>query len=109
MESISQSITIESNSNMIKFTSDMSGVYSRSILFGREDDTPIAYSQSFESGQLNNLGRISGLGANTNSNIQIFTKEKLPILLRTNIGTLGKLNIYIKSREQVEAEKSDDQ
>lgn len=105
MESISQNIHIESNSNMIKFTSDMSGVYSRSILFGQDDSAPPTYSQIFESDQLNNLGRISGLGATTNSNIQIFTKEKLPILLRTNIGTLGKLNIYIKSREQLESEK----
>ena len=105
MDSISQSIHIESNNSMIKFTSDMSGVYSRSILFGLENTNPVTYSQLFESEQLNNLGRISGLGATTTSNIQIFTKEGLPILLRTNIGTLGKLSIYIKSREQIEAEK----
>lgn len=104
MESISQNIKIESNNSMIKFTSDMSGVYSRSILFGRDDNSEITYSQLFESQQLNNLGRISGLGATTTSNIQIFTKENLPILLRTNIGTLGKLSIYVKSREQMEEE-----
>jgi proliferating cell nuclear antigen len=104
MESISQNIHIESNNGMVKFTSDMTGVYSRSILFGKEDSGPVTYSQIFESEQLNNLGRISGLGANTNSNIQVFTKDKLPMLLRTNVGTLGKLNIYIKSKEQIEAE-----
>ena len=107
MESISQSIHIESNKSMIKFTSDMSGVYSRSIMFGQENSNDVLYSQHFESEQLNNLGRISGLGATTTSNIQIFTKEGLPILLRTNIGTLGKISIYIKSKEQLEDEKID--
>ena len=105
METISQNIKIESNRKMIRFTSIMEGVYSRSIEFGTQSSDPITYLQHFESEQLNNLGRISGLGATTSSNIQVFTKPSLPILLRTNIGTLGKIGIYIKSKEQVEDEK----
>ena len=106
METISQSIKIESNKEMIRFTSIMEGVYSRSILFGVQNDSPVIYDQHFESEQLNNLGRISGLGATTTSIIQVFTKPHLPILLRTNIGTLGKIGIYIKSKEQMEEENT---
>jgi hypothetical protein len=102
METISQKIKIESNSGMIRFTSIMEGVYSRSIEFGNRNTDPFTYTQHFDSDQLNNLGRISGLGATTSSNIQVFTKSTLPILLRTSIGTLGKIGIYIKSNEQVE-------
>jgi hypothetical protein len=107
METISQSIHIQASKSMIKFTSDMAGIYSRSIMFGNDNDDEITYSQHFESEQLNNLGRISGLGATTTSSIQIFTKQGLPILLRTNIGTLGKIGIYIKSKEQLEQEKGE--
>jgi hypothetical protein len=102
METISQKIKIESNIGMIRFTSIMEGVYSRSIEFGNHNSDPFIYSQHFDSDQLNNLGRISGLGATTSSNIHVFTKQSLPILLRTNIGTIGKIGIYVKSKEQVD-------
>jgi proliferating cell nuclear antigen PCNA len=110
MESISQNINLKATRSTIRFTADMTCVYSRSIIFGEGDDSDeskIIYNQHFESDQLNNLGRISGLGITTGNNIQIFCKSNLPILFRTNIGTLGKINIYIKSKEQVEKEKED--
>jgi proliferating cell nuclear antigen len=110
MESISQNISLRATKNTIRFTADMSCVYSRSIIFGEgedSDESKITYDQHFESDQLNNLGRISGLGITTGNNIQIFCKRNLPILFRTNVGTLGKINIYIKSKEQVEKEKAD--
>ena len=101
---------MKATKNTIRFTADMSCVYSRSIIFGDGDDTDsskIIYNQHFESDQLNNLGRISGLGITSCNNIQIFCKSSLPIMFRTNIGTLGKINIYIKSKEQVDKEKED--
>ena len=108
MESISQNINLRTTKSTIRFTADMSCVYSRSIMFGEGDDSnedSISYNQHFESDQLNNLGRISGLGVSSGNNIQIFCKSNLPILFRTSVGTLGKINIYIKSKEQVETEK----
>lgn len=105
MDSISHDIEIKSTKSSIRFTADMSCVYSRSIVFGEQtNDEKISYTQHFESEQLNNLGRISGLSVSS-GNIQIFTKETLPILFKTNIGTIGKINIYIKSKEQIEKEK----
>ena len=35
--------------------------------------------------------------------MQIFCRE-LPLLFRSNVGNLGKVNIYIKSKAQIEQE-----
>jgi proliferating cell nuclear antigen len=106
MDSISQSIEIKATKSSVRFTADMSCVYSRSILFGEGDDKDnVHYLQHFESEKLNNLGRISGLGVSSGNNIQIYAKQNLPILFRTNVGTLGKISIFIKSKEQFEKEE----
>jgi proliferating cell nuclear antigen len=105
MESISPSIEIKATDTTIRFTADMSCVYSRSIIFGEgsdEDEGRIIYLQHFESDKLNNLGKISGLGASSSNHIQIYFDPKLPILFRTNVGTLGKINVYVKGKEQTE-------
>lgn len=109
MDSISQSIQIKATKSTVRFTADMTCVYSRSILFGEgedTDDSKIVYLQHFESEKLNNLGRISGLGVSSGNNIQIYVKKNLPILFRTNVGTMGKISIFIKSKEQQESEES---
>ena len=105
MENISQTVQIRATERSITFKADMTHVYARSIVFGDETDTEEIYNQVFSTDQLNNLKRISGLGI-TSGNIHIFCTKNRPILLRTNIGTLGKVNIYVKSREQIENEKS---
>ena len=106
MGSISHDIQIRSTKSSIKFTSDMTGVYSRSILFGDDADEDEIYCQHFESAQLNSLKRISGLSLTKSCNIQVFSKADLPVMLKTNVGALGKIRIYMKSKEQMEAEKS---
>lgn len=110
MDSISQNVEIKTTKNTIQFTVDMSCLYSRSVMFGEGEDTdePLLYRQHFGSSQLNNLGRISGLGTTTGNVIQIYTKHNFPMLLRTNVGTLGKINIFIKSKEQIEKENEED-
>ena len=110
MDSISQNVEIRSTKDTVRFTVDMTCLYSRSVIFGEteEDENNIIYCQNFGSHQLNNLGRISGLGITSGNVIQIFTKDDLPMLLKTNVGTLGKINIYIKSKEQVDKETEDD-
>ena len=90
----------------------MTGIYSRSILFGtpltnQEED--VVYLQHFESERLSNLSRMSGLGTSTSSIIQVFSKTGLPILFKTNVGSLGKMRIFVKSKEQIESEKNYDE
>jgi hypothetical protein len=104
MENISQTVQIRATEKSITFKADMTHVYARSIVFGDETESKEIYSQTFDTEQLNNLKRISGLGI-TSGNIHIFCMNNRPILMRTNIGTLGKINIYVKSKEQIDNEK----
>lgn len=105
MGAISHDVLIQTTASSIKFTSDVSGVYARTISFGDEiTDEPIIFSQHFESNQLNNLKRISGLSLTKSCNLYFHTKENLPLMIRTNVGTIGKLCVYIKSKEQIEME-----
>lgn len=103
LNSITQEIEIKSTKTSINFIGDIPGLYSRIISFGEYSESDdIIYLQHFDSDQMNNLGRISGLGLNTSSLIQIYSNEDLPLLFKTNIGGIGKINIYIKSKEQME-------
>lgn len=113
MESINQTIEIKATKTSIRFTAEMSCVYDRSTFFGEgddEDESKVVYKQHFESEKLNNLGKISGLGpaSSSSNNIQIYYDPLLPILFKTNVGTLGKIGIYIKSKEQTEEVEVED-
>ena len=56
------------------------------------------YSQEFITEQLCKVNKLSGLG----SNIQIYTGKPLKII--SNVGNLGTIDIFIKSKEQIEIE-----
>ena len=46
--------------------------------------------------------KMSGLSVNT----QIFTKKGLPLLFKSSVGSLGKISIFIKSKDLIEKENS---
>jgi len=104
LESLSKIITIKGTKTGVCFIAELDQVYSKSIYFGKyiEDDEEI-YKQSFDTEQLSNLKRLSGLGI-VSTNISFYCNTDQPLLVKTNIGTLGKINVYIKSRELIEME-----
>ena len=63
----------------------------------------------FDTEKLNNLGKISSLGSTPNNYIQIYFNPELPILFKTNVGTLGKISVFIKSKDQCEEESLSDE
>jgi proliferating cell nuclear antigen PCNA len=95
-------INISSKQFSIKFSSNASGIYKRSVSFGEitEDDEEKddSYNQDFNNENLLRITKLSGLS----NNIQIYTGT--PILLKSNIGSVGKISIYIKSKEQIDSE-----
>lgn len=103
---IDQTIEITSNGNYVKFKANMSCVYSRDIIFGEynedDDNNENKFTYHFDIDQLSRISKISGLS----NNIQIFIKNDLPILFRTNVGNLGKISLYLKSKEQQETEEN---
>lgn len=102
----SDTICVDAKGFHIDFTADADGILKRQVRLGENDDsdsdsdedTPDTYSATFSTDQFVRVSKISGL----NTTMQIFAgSSDLPLLFRTNVGTLGKLAIYIKSKEML--------
>lgn len=90
------SISISSSNNVIKFSCNSNGVYSRDIMFGEneDDEEKEIVSQDFETEQLTRISKVAGLS----TQIQIYQSPDLPILFKSNIGNLGKIYVYLKDK-----------
>lgn len=107
MNNIGNIINIVSKNFHIKFQSDAGGILKRKVEFGELEDSDddsekeqVEYNQDFYTEQLIRICKISGLS----TNLQMYTKENQPLLIRSSIGNIGKISIYIKSKEQLEQE-----
>jgi proliferating cell nuclear antigen PCNA len=111
--SISPVIEIASDRNFyVNFSCAAKGIMNRVVEFGEYDDSDDeddddekkkefeSYCHAFNTEQLNKITKISGLS----SNMHVFVKKNLPLLIRAQIGQLGKIAIYIKSISQLEHE-----
>ena len=107
MMNIGQTIQVTAQDFHIKFTCTAGGVYHRQVEFGEQENDDDStepkgqfYDQEFATEQLARITKIAGLG----STMQIYPADNLPLLFRSNVGNLGKINIYIKSKAQIEQE-----
>ncbi len=108
MMAISQEVRVSAKKYSIKFFGDAGSVYSREVSFGEmdtdsdeeEDEDELKYEDHFNTEQLARIVKIAGLG----NNIQVFVKKDLPMLFRTNVGGLGKISIYVKSKSLISAD-----
>jgi len=109
MVNISPYINIYAKKFHIKFSSNASSIYSRDVMFGEIDDSDseeeeidhTEFNEDFEIDQLSGIIKIAAL----NTTMQIFPKTDLPLLFKTNIGNLGCLSIYLKSKKQIEKDE----
>jgi proliferating cell nuclear antigen PCNA len=108
MANIGTTIKVTAKSYQIVFHCNAGGVLKRTVQFGEEneevDDDELAessveYNQEFLTEQLCRITKLAGLS----NSMQIFPGK--PLLFRSNVGdSLGKISIYIKSKEQIESE-----
>jgi len=100
MSNIGTTMKVIAKNFSIEFNCNAGGILKRKVEFGERSDSDDSeeYSQDFITEQLCRITKLSGLS----SNIQIFPGK--PLLFRSNIGSLGKISIYIKSKEQIETE-----
>ncbi len=106
----STNITVVAKNFQIEFIADADGILKRKVVFGENDDSSdddddnsdnIEYSATFATDQLSRITKLAGLSGN----MQIFpAASNLPLLFRSNIGSLGKISIFIKSKELLENE-----
>ncbi len=93
----------------IRFVANADGILTREVAFGENDDSDDSgdeedkvYEATFATDQLARIAKLSGLG----TTMQIFTSTPdLPILFRSSVGTLGKISVYIKSKELIDTEQ----
>lgn len=93
-------IKVSAKKYSINFSCSATGVYGRTVSFGdtEDDDNTIIYDEEFNTETLGRISKLAGLS----TNIQIFPGN--PLYFKSNIGNLGEINIYIKSKDQIEKE-----
>ena len=97
-------VKVNAKNQSIEFNCNAGGILKRNVKFGEEDtdDIPekdrIEYNQEFLTEQLVRITKLSGLS----TNMKIYPGK--PLLFRSEIGTIGTISIYIKSKEQIESE-----
>lgn len=107
---ISNVTRITSKGFLIRFSSDADGVMKRYTEFGETEesdsetedsgDEDSEYCEDFDTEQLTKITKLAGLS----STMQIYPKKGIPLLFRTQIGTLGRISVYVKSKSQQEME-----
>jgi proliferating cell nuclear antigen len=108
----STNITVVAKNFHIEFIADADGILKRKVVFGENDDSSDEdenhnanpeYTATFATDQLSRITKLAGLSGN----MQIFPASgNLPLLFRSNIGSLGKIAIFIKSKELLATEAS---
>jgi DNA polymerase III sliding clamp (beta) subunit (PCNA family) len=94
---------IESNVHHIRFYCDNGSMMTADKRHGDiEAKEDICYKESFDSSLLVKLQKILGLSQNA----KVYVMDGCPLKVELNIGSLGTIGIYIKSREIVERESA---
>ena len=110
MAHIGNVIHVTSKNFHVKFICNAGGVMKRHVEFGEmgdsddeeeEDENVLEYNDDFDTEQLSRITKMAGLA----SNMQIYPKRKKPLLFKSAVGSLGKISIYIKSKDQIEKDK----
>ena len=96
-------ISVSAKGFQIKFSCDASGVFSRSVVLGeqeQDDEDIVEYEADFDADKLSRITKIAGLS----TNMQIYTKKKLPMLFVSSVGSFGEISVYIKTKENIDDE-----
>jgi len=115
MHQIGSKIVVTSYKFKIQFECDNGSVMKRRVEFGETDDSDSddsdsdgkddeknKYKQIFDTEQFSRITKIAGL----NQSLKIYPKNNLPLLFESQVGTLGIIKIYIKSKEQIEKDQN---
>jgi hypothetical protein len=93
---IGKEISIYGNEDYVVFECETPGIFKKKITFGEnsKDDSNIhmVYTYLFDSEQLVKISKISSLF----HILYIYLEKDMPLLIKTQIGTIGNISIYIK-------------
>lgn len=101
MITISSSMVINIFGRYIKFFSTIGNIYSREVMLGDTDDLSdnedAIYMEEFDTEIFSRIAKICGLG----QNMHVFYQQDLPLLLKSGVGNLGTILIFIKNKSQL--------
>ena len=115
LNKISKAMELSFKGRTIDLFCNREGVYSKRVTLGDTEDEDEEdeekeveededeYKQTFDSDQILDLVKT----ASTSSNIQIYITPELPLHFKMNVGSLGTIDAYIKSRETIDEEQDD--
>lgn len=100
---VGKNIIIFTQKNGVRFYCDGGEMYNREVIYGSYDSNkPNVYEGTFNTTSISQLIKLSSLS----TNIQLFTNPELPIKIKIQLGVLGIMDIYLKSQELIEFEKT---
>uniref|UniRef100_A0A6C0ELG1 Proliferating cell nuclear antigen PCNA N-terminal domain-containing protein n=1 Tax=viral metagenome TaxID=1070528 RepID=A0A6C0ELG1_9ZZZZ len=109
---ISNETHVTSKGFLIRFSSDAGGVMKRFTEFGEAEDTDSdteedkddspEYDEKFDTEQLTRVTKLAGL----HTAMQIYPKQENPLLIRSDVGSIGRISIYLKSKSLQAAESA---
>lgn len=107
---VSKYIEITFYKQKIEFFCDKENIYSKKITFGdttnsEEQDDSENFCQKYETEQILQLVKVAGLS----QNVRIYYDKFLPLKFQLNVGSLGHISIYMKSKETIEEEEKDNE
>lgn len=114
LNKISKLMELTFNGRTVDLFCNREDVYSKRVTLGDTDDEEEEeeveqldeeYKQTFDSDQILDLVKI----ANTSNNIQIHITPDLPLYFKMNVGSIGNVNVYIKSKETIKDEETDEE
>ena len=100
-------IKIVSRNRQIEFSCNSAGILKRKVKFGEMDEDiedelseskGECYNEEFPSDLLSKITKLAGLS----SQIQVYIGK--PLKLVSNIGNLGKISVYVKSKSEIESQ-----
>jgi hypothetical protein len=101
MATLSPLLTISTKPGYISFTSENNGVLKKVAEFGTKSPGVNTYSDEFNVTQFSKTVKIAGLG----NSIDFYTEVDSPfVMMKSDIGSVGEIRLFIKSKRQIESE-----
>lgn len=105
MLQISPNLKVRAQKYFIKFYSDIQSIYSREVILGTyqesEDKEPFLYDEIFDNEFISKILKISGL----HNHLQLNFEKDMPFHLYCKVGSIGIINLYLKSKKMLEEER----
>jgi proliferating cell nuclear antigen PCNA len=107
MISISSTIQVRAKKFYVGFYSDIHSIFSREVFLGNYQESldkpedPFVFDEIFETEHIQRILKVSGL----HSHINLTFEKNMPFHVLSKVGTLGEINLYLKSRQQIEEEQ----